>query len=470
MARPDGVRGGGTRWLALLALLAPGMLHASESWLLTDALGLPDWLHVVGESRMRFETLDGQFRAGGTGGDQVLALRTLVLAELERGPVQFGLEIQDSRVYRDDAGTQLSPGIVNPVDVLQAYIRYRLPSPLAPAAATEVSLGRMTLSIGSGRQVDRFEFANVVPAYTGLHARSLTAHGHEFQAFHTVLVERRPIDRADLADNRAEADREQWGRRFWGLHYRHAELLGSALPRLWTEAYVYGLRERDRDGVETANRDYVTPGLRIYRVPHPGAWDMELEAAWRFGTRRATVASDDRLDLDVRGRMVHAALGYTFDHPLRPRIAIDYDYASGDDDPDDNRFGQYEFLFGARRADFGHTSLYGPLAPANISAPGARFEFRRDTRLDGRITWKAAYLASSRDAWVAARVVDPAGKSGRFIGHSIDARIRHWLIPGTLRAEVGASTLLAGRFAREAPNATRAGDTRYGYLQMTVYF
>ena len=454
----------------MLAWLAPGISSASETWLLTDALGLPDWLQIVGESRIRFETLDGQFRAGGSGGDQMLALRTLVLAELERGPAQFGLEIQDSRAYLTDAGTPLSPAIVNPVDVLQAYVRYRLPNPLAPAAATEYSLGRMTLSVGSGRQVDRFDFANVTPAYTGLHVRSVTARGHELQAFYTALVDRRPLDRADLADNRAEPDREQWGRRFWGLHYRHAELFGSTLPRLWTEAYVYGLRERDRHGAQTFNRDHLTPGFRIYRLPHPGAWDLDLEAAWRFGTRRATAAPDDRQDLDVRAWMVHAAVGYTFDLPLHPRVALDYDYASGDVDPEDHRFGRYEFLFGARRNDFGHTSLYGPLAPANISAPGARFEFRRGTRLDGRISWKAAFLASSRDAWVIARVADPAGKSGRFIGHSIDARIRRWLIPGTLRAEAGASTLLAGRFAREAPNATGAGDTRYGYLQMTFYF
>ncbi|MAR29136.1 MAG: hypothetical protein CMD51_06260, partial [Gammaproteobacteria bacterium] len=35
---------------------------------------LPNWLKLDGETRARFETMDGQFRANGSGGDQLLAL------------------------------------------------------------------------------------------------------------------------------------------------------------------------------------------------------------------------------------------------------------------------------------------------------------------------------------------------------------------------------------------------------------
>jgi hypothetical protein len=461
--------GFGVRVLIGLLLLAAGAARA-EGWRLGDLTGLPEWLTLAGESRARYETLDGQFRANGSGGDQLLSLRTLLYAEAESGPLAFGLELQDARTYLDDAGTPLSNGTVNPLDVLQAWARLRYRSPVAPAAATEVWLGRQTFTIGSGRQVERYDYANVIVSYTGLRLRTVTDAGHELHAFYTAPVGREPVDRADLDDNRLERDREQWGRRFWGLHYRHAELFGAALPRLWTEAFVYGLVEEDRGSVATPERRYATPGLRIYRVPDPGAWDLDLEAAWRFGSRRATLLPEDRDDLDVRAGMLFAALGYTFAHRWRPRLAVEYYHASGDADPQDDRFDQYEFLFGARRADLGTTGLFGPLMPANLEAAGLRFEFRPDARLDGRLNWKAAWLAESRDAWVAAGLRDPTGRSGDFIGHMVDGRVRRWLVPNALRVELGGSVLLKGRFARQAPLAPPDDDTAFGYLQMTVYF
>jgi len=454
---------------AVCLVLGAYPAHAA-GWLLGDALGAPEWLTIAGESRLRFETLDGQFRAGGSGGDQLLALRTQVLAEAEGGPLALGLELQDSRAWRHDSGTPLANSVVNPLDALQAYVRFRYRNPRKAGAMTDLWFGRTTFSIGSGRQVERAEFANAASGFTGFRAHSVTAQGHELHAFYTVPVEGFPVDFERLADNELQSDREEWGRRFWGLHYRHAELFGTALPRLWTEAFVYGLHESDRNGDATAERRYVTPGLRIFRVPDRGDWDVDLEAAWRHGSRRATPAAADRDDLEVRAWRLRAAIGYTFAHRWLPRFVFEYDHATGDADPADGRFEQYEPLFGGRVTDFGNTGLFGPLAPANLIAPGLRFEFRPDTLLDGRLTWKAAWLAESRDVWVPAGLRDPQARSGDSIGHVVDGRVRRWLVPNALRLQVGGGALLKGRFARQAPAAPPEDDTWYGYAQVSVYF
>lgn len=429
----------------------------------------PDWLRLRGETRVRYETLEGQFRAGGSGGDQALAFRSLLLAEIDPGPVAAGIEFQDSRVYLDDAGTPLTTSIVNPLDVLQAYVRFDLDGVLGQGKAG-LTLGRQTLDIGSRRVLERVDMANVIFAYTGAYWRSSNARGDELHLLHVSPVGRLPNDRAALGEDALSADEEEWGRRFWGLHYRRADLLGAALPGVWAEAYLYGLEERDTADLPTPNRQYLQPGFRLFRAPSAGRLDVDLEASYRSGTRRQTSRPTDTRDLEVSAFMVHAHLGYTFDHAWRPRVSLDYDHASGDRDPDDGDYGQFERLFGSRRTDLGNTGIFGPLTPANLSAPGGRIEVSPGDRLDLRLAWKAASLAASRDAWVVARVQDRTGRSGRFIGHTLDARLRYWLSPDSLRLEVGASALLPGRFAETAPDASGEGSATFGYVQITRTF
>lgn len=459
------------RWAALapLALLAAAPAEAEEPFRLHAALDAPAWLKLEGETRLRYEALDGQFRAGGAGGDQLLAARTLLLAEADGGPVAVGLELQDSRGALDDSGTPLSTSIINPLDVLQAYLRFDLDGAFGTKAAS-LKLGRQTLDIGSRRVIERVDMANAIFSYTGAYWRSVSQGGDEFHAVAFVPVGRQPADRDSLGEDQLSADEEQWGRFGWGVHYRAADVLGAAAPDIWAEAYVYGLQERDTRANPTPNRDYVQPGFRIYRAPKAGRWDLEIEAARRTGSRRATSSAADEADLDVSAAFATATLGYTFDHPWRPRAALDHYYASGDEDPTDGRFDQFERLFGSRRTDLGNTGIHGPLTPANLSAPGARVEIAPGKRFDARLAYKAAYLAEARDQWVIARVQDRSGQSGRFIGHTLDARVRAWLRPDSLRLEIGASALITGRFAEEAPNAARQGDTLFGYIQATQSF
>lgn len=400
----------------------------------------------------------------------MLAFRTVILAEADTGRITWGAELQDARSYLDDSGTPLSTSIVNPVDLLQLYGRARLSGGIGDRGTTDVKVGRMTLDIGSGRQVERVEFANVIVNYTGAYLRSTSARGDELHAFYVVPVGQRPADFDSLKDNDPSGDEEEWSRRYWTLHYIRPDFLGATAPGVTGEAFVYGLHEDDSASVQTPNRDYVTSGFRVSRDPQVGRWDMDVEAAYRRGQRRATTSPGDVRDLRVRAWTLHASVGRMWDRPWRPRIALDFDYASGDDTPDDDRFDQYERLFGGRRTDLGHTGIYGPLTPANLIAPGGRLEIRPTARLDARLAYKAAYLASETDAWVVARVRDPSGKSRRFIGHAIDARTRYWLRPDEVRVEAGVSGLVGGGVGNRAPNGSRQGDTFYAYAQVTRTF
>lgn len=438
-----------------------------EPWTLTAALNLPAWLTIKGESRARYETLDGQFRAGGSGGDQILAFRTLALVEATGGDFALGFEVQDSRASLDDAGTPLSTSIVNPFDVLQAYVRIDGQDSWG-FAETSLKLGRQTLSVGSQRVLERVDMANVIFRYTGAYFRGVTSSGDELHLTAFVPTGRMPADRASLGRDALSGDEEQWGRRAFGLHWRERDLF--AHTGIWGELYLYGLYERDTDAVPTPNRAYLQPGVRLLRSPRAGNFDFEVEAANRTGSRRQTSAPTDRQDLTVSAAMVYAHLGYTFDHPWHPRVALDYYLSTGDSDPADGRYEQFERLFGSRRTDLGNTGIHGPLTTANINAPGFRVELAPGDRFDARLGYKAAYLAEPRDSWLDARLTDPTGRSGDFIGHSWDFRSRAWLVPQSLRLEVGASALFPGTFAARAPTSPNPDRTLFGYVQLTQGF
>ncbi|MEO1310822.1 MAG: alginate export family protein [Pseudomonadota bacterium] len=425
-------------------------------------------LDVHGESRARYESLSGQFRRDFEGDDQAFFLRTLLGAEATAGAFSLGFELQDSRSYLDDAGTPLTNSFVNALDVIQAYVKIKTPGVLGAGSTTDWILGRQTVSIASRRQIERVDFANVIKAYTGLHAITTTPRGDALHLLYVALVDRLPADRESVIENNIVADEEQWNRRFWGVHYRRADALPALLPDVWLEAFVYGVNETDTDETPTPNRRYATPGGRIYRAPARARVDFDIEGSLRYGSRRATSAADDTQDLNVEASQLIARLGYTFDAAWRPRIALQYYWASGDEDPNDDRFDQYERLFGGRRGDLNNTSLHGPLTPANLSAPGVRLDARAK-RWDARIHYSAASLASKTDTFVIARLRDPTGAAGSFMGHVIDTRARFWIVPKRLQLELGASAFVFGEFTRDVPGAPEGERTLFGYSQLTAF-
>ena len=185
---------------AVAAAVALGLgapVGGAEPFRLHAAVKAPDWLTLKGETRARYESLNGQFRANGSGGDQLLAFRSLILAEAEAGPVAFGFELQDSRTYLGDEGTPLTSSIANPLDVLQLYARWdEAPGLLGAGSASTLKLGRQTVSIGSKRQIERVDYANVIKSFTGAYLISTNDREDELHLLLVSPTRRFPSDRA----------------------------------------------------------------------------------------------------------------------------------------------------------------------------------------------------------------------------------------------------------------------------------
>ncbi len=426
---------------------------------------MPSWMVFSINHRTRYEAMDNAFRKGGHGNDQVLAFRTLVFAEARYGGFRLGGEFEDSRIALDSPGTPVNTTLVNQAELLQAYLAWEKEDIFGSGMNLYIKGGRQTMNFGSRRLIARNRYRNTINGFNGIDFRLQRPGGWRWRSFFVFPVTRLPSDKAALRKGQTEFDREHWGTFFTGTF-----IGGERLPlQSQGELYAYYLHEEDSDGIPTRNRKLWTPGFRWFRKPHAGRLDFEFEAALQVGNSRLTTAGGSRLDHFAY--FGHVGVGYTFAMRWRPRLLLQYDYASGDKDPGDGRNGRFDTLYGARRFEFGPTSIWGAFARANLNTPGFRVQVKPARGVSGFFAYRAFWLAEKRDAWTGAKLQDPGGRSGDFLGHQIEVRARWRAIPDRLLLEAGWARLFKGEFARQAPGAPRnQGDVNYFYTQTTLSF
>lgn len=445
--------------------LADQPRYEKPLWNLHDALTLPDRLSISLEQRTRYEILDGQFRAHAQGGDQQIPLETCLSVEAGFDAFRFGVEFLDSRQFGSDSGSALNNTHANEADFLQAYLAFAQRNFLDSGIGTEVILGRQTLNFGSRRLVARNVFRNTINAFTGARLRFQDNGKWQFNGFVTMPVGRYPNERPELLDGRHEWDKELYKTWFSG---GFLEIYDTGW-KTNAEFYLYHLSEGDQNDNATRNRRLFTPGLRWYRKAAKGEFDFELETAGQFGTVRATNQTGDGHDLDHTAWFQHVSVGYTVDMPWSPRLALHYDYASGDSDPSDDKGERFDTLFGARRFEYSPTGIYGVVARGNLNSPGYRLNISPRDDLQAFFSHRFFWLAESRDSWTAAGLRDTSGASGDYLGHQVELSTR-WNVNSSLNLETGWTHLFKGGFARDAPNAPDSRDVDYFYVQSLFRF
>jgi hypothetical protein len=201
-----------------------------------------------------------------------------------------------------------------------------------------------------------------------------------------------------------------------------------------------------------------------------------VESAFQVGASRASASASDTTDLDHSAHYQHAQIGYTFNAPWSPRFLAQYDYASGDDDPNDGDTERFDTLFGARRFEYGPTGIWGAFARSNIDSPGYRLIVKPTDTVSAFIGHRMFWLASDQDAWTTTGTVstpairDKDGRSGDFLGHQIEASVTWNVIPKNLAVETGVAYLIKGDFAKNAPDASPEDDSTYFYAQTVLQF
>jgi hypothetical protein len=418
---------------------------------------------LSGSVRLRYETIDGQARAGFDADDSLTNIRTQLLAEYQADGWRLGAELFDSRVWGEDPGTPISTNEVNALELVQAYVAHEWKDPFGKGSRLGVTLGRMTLNLGSRRLVAADDYRNTTNGYTGVRTDLTAAKGWKATFIYTLPQMRRPDDAEGVRDQRVRLDKESFDLVLWGGLVSKAQAIGPAMA----EASYFHLGERDMPGRPTRDRSLDTLGGRIMADPAPGKFDYEVEAFYQWGSVSASL-SPTAPRQDVSASFVHADAGYTLPDKWKTRLSVEFDRASGD--RPGGSYGRFDTLFGMRRADFAPAGLYNAINRANIVTPGVRVEAIPNKRLDWFLSYRAMWLDSATDGFATTGVRDASGQSGKFAGHQVEGRIRYWLIPARLRFEYDGLLLAKGRFLRDAPNAPPRKWTRYSSFNLTASF
>lgn len=290
---------------------------------------LPEWLDLGVEARSRTEfrsNINNQSERDDTINWTRLRLNVGVTATPW---LRFRFQGQDARV--SGVAPWRNRTNVDFFDVREAYVS------LGHTDKTQLHVGRQELSYGDDRLIGRRNWHNVDPAWDA--ARLVLRRGdYRFDVFSMAFVE----------VEEDQFDRLIQGNRVHGFYGQ----IGSWLPGGQVEPYAFYASQPRVNGVQDRGPDSgsYTAGVRVAG----GAADW-LNYDFEFTGQRGHARS-----IELRGWASAESLSFgNNDLPLRTRLRILHDFASGGDSRETDRQSTFDPLHHARHRHLGIADVVG---------------------------------------------------------------------------------------------------------------
>ena len=412
------------------------------AWGPSDAIneGLPKWVRFSGMARARVEGYtDGTFNPA----NEDAYLLTQLFLNLKLQPtrwLKFNFQSMDSHApwkkplpanapFRDTMDLRL--GYVELGDVEKPSFSFRF--------------GRQELDFGEGRLLGLSPWANTPRSFDGFRT-SYVGNGYRVDGFAATVV---PI-------NQNEFDWSKPGNNLYGVYSSFKKLV----PKATVEPYFLWRRQA---GLRTelalpGVANYGTFGVRwVGKLPHN--FDYNTDIAGQHGSLGAE---------DIGAWASHWLLGYSMPKVrLSPRIFAEYNYATGDKSPTDNKKGTFDMLYPSGHDKYGLTDQVGW---ENTSNTRMGVELKFNKKWTGTARYNAYWLADVHDAIYngsTGAVLVPrvaAGTAGRFVGQGFDL-VTAYKVNARLSVSGGFGKIFAGTFLK---NTTPGASYNFPYF-MTVY-
>jgi len=402
---------------------------------------LPHYLNFSGEFRDRGEgrTAYG-YREGVNDGYDLTRFRL----NLELTPLKWlrsFVQAQDARAPGIDAA-HVNATLKDVFDLRQAYVELRK----GEDGHVRLLVGRQELIYGAERLIGASDWTNTARSFDA--ARLVfTWEKARLDIFASSMV----VIKTNQFDRRAP------GQNLYGVYGSFQ----NAVPRATLEPYVlwktlpHVASEEGRAG----DADIVTLGARLIGEL-PRGFDYALEMAKQAGH----ISNDD-----LAAWAGYWIAGYSFPmRTLKPRLSVEYDYATGDARPGDGKVGTFDQLYPTNHSFYGIADQVGwrnmrDLRTGVDVKPWAKVK----VNCDHHFFW----LASARDGLYnagGALVVRPpaSGAAHRDVGHEIDAYLTYSPLK-PLSIGAGFAHLFPGRFLKE--NSPGSG-TSFPYAFLTYRF
>jgi hypothetical protein len=390
------------------------------------------YLSLGGELRERFDHFDSPFFSlRRRNSEDALLHRLLLSADLHLGEQLRGF-LQLSNHLQAGRGNLRSPTDLDRLDVQQAFLDFDWLQ--GPAEDATLRLGRQEIAFGSQRLVSVRESPNVRRSFDG--ARAFFREGEfRLDAFVTKPVQNKPGVFNDQPDE---------SQLFWGLY---AVTPVSFIPSLYADLYYLGLSRKNAlfdEGVAHEMRHSF--GTRLWGNPKP--WDYNTELVLQVGSFGRQ---------DILAWTAASDTGFTFEQaPLRPRLGLKANIASGDDNRRDGTLGTFNPLF-PKNAYFTEADL---VTPANFIDLYPTITVHPTAAVDVTTGVDFLWRESTHDAFYRVPLIPLVRgdqSNARFIGSEFDLEAG-WQIDRHLKLNAAYIHFFAG------PVVTNAGGKDVDYV------
>lgn len=220
-------------------------------------------------------------------------------------------------------------------------------------------------------------------------------------------------------------------------------------------------------------RDIYTIGARVKSLPGAlNGWDYEAEMAGQFGRFKF---SDTSPSLRQEAFAAHAAAGYTWTkEPLSPRLGLEYNFATGDSNPNDNVHGTFDNLFPSNHGLYGVMDFF---SLQNVHDLRLAMSVKPIKNLSVKLDLHGFWLADTHDYFY--QVNGAPRKSGGYginaaansnVGGELDLVAAYAITPYS-SAQAGYGHFFVGDYIKSSISGNGgATDANYLYAQLTFNF